>query len=85
MFSFDLVSLEYEIKNDAKSLFINFNKYGIIFFMKNTLANRLLFLVYAPPMSVRSPYSTKKIEKELEWKLTVPVKEGVREFGRDLR
>jgi len=36
-------------------------------------------------MSSRSRYSTKKIEKELGWKLTVPVKEGMREFVRDLR
>jgi len=36
-------------------------------------------------MSVRSRYSTEKIEKELGWKLTVPVKEGMREFSRDLR
>jgi nucleoside-diphosphate-sugar epimerase len=36
-------------------------------------------------MSVRSRYSTEKIEKELGWKLTVPVKEGMREFARDLR
>ena len=35
-------------------------------------------------MSVRSRYSTKKIESELGWKLTVPVKEGMREFARDL-
>jgi len=36
-------------------------------------------------MSVRSRYSAKKIEKELGWKLTMPVKEGMREFARDLR
>ncbi|MDB9891199.1 NAD-dependent epimerase/dehydratase family protein [Alphaproteobacteria bacterium] len=36
-------------------------------------------------MSVRSRYSAEKIEKELGWKLTVPVKEGMREFARDLR
>jgi nucleoside-diphosphate-sugar epimerase len=36
-------------------------------------------------MSSRSRYSTKKIEKELGWKLTVPVKEGMHEFARDLR
>ena len=36
-------------------------------------------------MSVRSRYSTKKIEKELGWKLTVPVKKGMREFARDSR
>lgn len=35
-------------------------------------------------MSVRSRYSTIKIERELGWKLTVPVKEGMREFARDL-
>jgi nucleoside-diphosphate-sugar epimerase len=36
-------------------------------------------------MSVRSRYSTEKIEKELGWKLTVPVKEGMREFARGSR
>lgn len=36
-------------------------------------------------MSVRTRYSTEKIQKELGWKLTVPVKEGMREFARDLR
>ena len=36
-------------------------------------------------MSVRSRYSTKKIEKELGWKLTVPVKEGMCEFAGDFR
>ena len=36
-------------------------------------------------MSMRSRYSTKKIEKELGWKLTVPVKKGMCEFARDLR
>lgn len=36
-------------------------------------------------MSLRSKYSTEKIETELGWKLTVPVKEGMREFARDLR
>lgn len=36
-------------------------------------------------MSLRSRYSTEKIEKELGWKLTVPVKEGMREIARDLR
>ncbi|MDC3409997.1 NAD-dependent epimerase/dehydratase family protein [Alphaproteobacteria bacterium] len=35
-------------------------------------------------MSVRSRYSTDKIEKELGWKLTVPVTEGMREFAQDL-
>jgi len=35
-------------------------------------------------MSLRSRYSTEKIENELGWKLTVPVKEGMREFARDL-
>jgi len=34
-------------------------------------------------MSSRSRYSTKKIEKELGWKLKVPVKEGMHEFARD--
>ena len=36
-------------------------------------------------MSVRSRYSAGKIEKELGWKLTMPVKEGMREFARGLR
>ena len=36
-------------------------------------------------MSVRNRYSTKKIEKELGWKLTVPLKKGMRDFARDLR
>ena len=36
-------------------------------------------------MSLRSQYSTKKIERELGWELTVPVKEGMRMFARDLR
>jgi nucleoside-diphosphate-sugar epimerase len=36
-------------------------------------------------MSVRARYSTEKIQKELGWKLTVPVKEGMRDFARDLR
>lgn len=35
-------------------------------------------------MSLRSKYCTEKIEKELGWKLTIPVKEGMREFARDL-
>ena len=35
-------------------------------------------------MSVRSRYSTEKIERELGWKLMVPVKEGMRKFARDL-
>ena len=35
-------------------------------------------------MSLRSKYSTKKIESELGWKLTVPVKEGMRLLARDL-
>jgi len=35
-------------------------------------------------MSARTRYSTEKIEKELGWKLTVPIKEGMREFARDL-
>jgi len=34
-------------------------------------------------MSLRSKYSTEKIETELGWKLSVPVKEGMREFSRD--
>jgi nucleoside-diphosphate-sugar epimerase len=36
-------------------------------------------------MSMRSRYSTEKIENELGWKLTVPVKEGMREFARSFR
>ena len=36
-------------------------------------------------MSVRNRYSTKKIEKELGWELTVPLKKGMRDFARDLR
>jgi len=36
-------------------------------------------------MSLRNRYSTEKIEKELGWKLTVPVKEGMRDFARDCR
>lgn len=35
-------------------------------------------------MSLRSRYSTEKIEVELGWKLTVPINEGMREFARDL-
>lgn len=35
-------------------------------------------------MSLRSRYSTKKIESELGWRLTVPVKRGMQEFSRDL-
>jgi nucleoside-diphosphate-sugar epimerase len=35
-------------------------------------------------MSLRSRYSTVKIENELGWKLTVPLKEGMREFAREL-
>ncbi len=33
-------------------------------------------------MSSRSSYSTQKIENELGWKLSVPVKEGMRQFAR---
>jgi len=36
-------------------------------------------------MSMRSRYSTEKIEKELGWKLTVPVQAGMREFAKDSR
>lgn len=36
-------------------------------------------------MSSRSRYSTKKIEQELGWKLTVPVAEGMRDFARGIR
>lgn len=35
-------------------------------------------------MSLRNRYSTEKIESELGWKLTVPVREGMRQFARDL-
>lgn len=35
-------------------------------------------------MSMRSRYSTEKIERELGWRLSVPVKEGMRQFARDL-
>jgi nucleoside-diphosphate-sugar epimerase len=34
-------------------------------------------------MSMRSRYSTEKIERELGWSLSVPVKEGMRQFARD--
>jgi len=36
-------------------------------------------------ISGRSRYNTEKIENELGWKLTIPVKEGMREFARGLR
>ena len=36
-------------------------------------------------LSSRSQYSTKKIETELGWKLTVPVEEGMRQFSQELR
>lgn len=35
-------------------------------------------------LSSRSQYSTKKIETELGWKLTVPVEEGMRQFSQEL-
>lgn len=35
-------------------------------------------------MSLRSRYSTEKIEKELGWKLTVSVEDGMRALSRDL-
>ena len=36
-------------------------------------------------MSSHSRYNTKKIERELGWKLTVPVKEGMQQFSRGFR
>jgi len=36
-------------------------------------------------LSARCSYSTGKIEKELGWKLTVPVEEGMQNFARDCR
>lgn len=36
-------------------------------------------------LSLRSRYSTKKIENELGWKLTVPVKEGMQQFSQGFR
>jgi len=36
-------------------------------------------------MSSRSKYSTEKIEKELGWKLTVPVEKGMHDLARDYR
>ena len=36
-------------------------------------------------LSIRSRYSTEKIEKELGWKLTISVREGMHEFARGLR
>ena len=36
-------------------------------------------------MSSTSRYNTKKIERELGWKLTVPVKEGMQKFSRGFR
>lgn len=36
-------------------------------------------------ISGRSRYNTEKIENELGWKLTISVKEGMREFARGLR
>lgn len=35
-------------------------------------------------LSLRSRYSTEKIEKELGWKVTVPVKEGMRQLAQDM-
>jgi nucleoside-diphosphate-sugar epimerase len=35
-------------------------------------------------MSMRSCYSTLKIERELGWRLSVPVKEGMYQFARDI-
>jgi nucleoside-diphosphate-sugar epimerase len=35
-------------------------------------------------LSTRSRYSTEKIERELGWRLSVPVKEGMRQFARDI-
>lgn len=34
-------------------------------------------------MSTRSHYSTEKIERELGWRLSVPVKDGMQQFARD--
>ena len=36
-------------------------------------------------MTLRSFYSTEKIEKELGWKLTVPIMDGMQEFAQDCR
>lgn len=36
-------------------------------------------------MSLRSLYSTEKIEEELGWKSTIPVKEGMYEYAKGLR
>lgn len=36
-------------------------------------------------MSMRSRYSTEKIERELGWMLSVPVKEGMQKFARDIQ
>ena len=36
-------------------------------------------------MSLKSKYSTEKIETELGWKLTFSVKEGMSQLARDLR
>ncbi len=36
-------------------------------------------------MTLRSRYSTEKIEKELGWKLTVPIMDGMREFAQNCR
>lgn len=36
-------------------------------------------------MSIRSRYSTEKIERELGWRLSVPVKEGMQKFARDIQ
>jgi nucleoside-diphosphate-sugar epimerase len=35
-------------------------------------------------LSTRSRYSTEKIERELGWRLSVPVKEGMRQFAKDI-
>lgn len=34
-------------------------------------------------LNTRSRYSTEKIERELGWRVSVPVKEGMRQFARD--
>lgn len=36
-------------------------------------------------MSMRSRYSTEKIEHELGWRLSIPVKEGMQQFAKDTK
>ena len=57
----------------------------------NLLANAMQWLPYFPltlkrvhALSSRCRYSTNKIEKELGWRPTVPVRDGMREFARNL-